>query len=208
MARLLRLGDVRETAVGEQPPGYALLREGRLNLGLLSVLSLVALPPAFIFFAVVTAPLGGPFDLRGGGFALRVDLLGIALVTVASLVVLPVVHELVHGAVAGLCGGRPVYGIGPGVAFCHFREFVGTGSYAAILVAPLLALSALGVALMPVTPGLLRGPLLAFLITNAAGAVGDIAALTQLFGLPKDALIADTGDGFEVYARESEEGQA
>lgn len=203
MARLLRLSEVRATAEGEQPPGYRLLRLGRLNLGLLSVLSLVALPPVFVFFAFVTGPLGGPFDLRNGEFSLRVDLVGLLLVGVVAIVVLPVVHELVHGAVAACCGGRPVYGIGPGVAFCHFREFVGVGPYAAILVAPLLALSLVGVALMPITPGLLRGPLLAFLITNAAGAVGDIAALTQLFRLPAAALIADTSGGFEVYAPEA-----
>jgi hypothetical protein len=201
MARLLRLNEVRETAEGEQPPGYSLLRKGELKLGLLSVLSLVALPPAFIFFSLVTGPLGGPFDLRDGEFSFQVDLVGLVLVTVVALVVLPVVHELVHGAVAALCGGKPVYGIGPGVAFCHFREFVGKRCYAAILVAPLLLLSVIGVALMPITPGILRGPLLAFLITNASGAVGDIAALLQLFRLPSDALIADTSHGFEVYAR-------
>ena len=206
MARLLRLHEVRGTAEGEQPAGYALLRRGNLNLGLLSVLSLVALPPVFIFFAVVTAPLGGPIDLGGGGFTLRIDLVGLLLVSIAALIVLPVVHELVHGLVAAWCGGRPVYGIGPGVAFCHFREFVGKGCYAAILVAPLVLLSIVGVALMPITPGLLRGPLLAFLITNAAGAVGDIAALTQLVGLPRDALIADTSHGFEVYSRQEERG--
>jgi Putative zincin peptidase len=201
MARLLRLSEVRETAEGEQPPGYALFRKGNLNLGLLSVLSLVALPPAFVFFAFITAPLGGPFDLRGGEFSIPVDPVGLVLVTIAALVILPVVHELVHGAVAALCGGKPVYGIGPGVAFCHFREFVGTWPYAAILVAPLLLLSIVGVVLMPVTPGLLRGPLLAILVTNASGAVGDIASLAQLSRLPPDALIADTSHGFEVYAR-------
>jgi hypothetical protein len=201
MARLLRLSDVRETAEGEQPPGYALFRKGSLNLGLLSILSLVALPPAFIFFAFVTGPLGGPFDLRGGQFSFHVAPLDLVLVTLVALVVLPVVHELVHGAVAAACGGKPVYGIGPGVAFCHFREFVGVRAYAAILVAPLLALSIAGVVLMPVTPGLLRGPLLAFLVTNASGAVGDIASLTQLARLPPAALIADTSHGFEVYAR-------
>jgi hypothetical protein len=202
MPRLLRLNEVRETAEGEQPFGYSLLRKGTLNLGLLSVLSLVALPPAFVFFAFVTGPLGGPFDLRDGEFSIRVDPLGLVLVIIVALVVLPVVHELVHGAVAAFCGGKPVYGIGPGVAFCHFREFVSVRSYAAILLAPLLVLSIVGVALMPATPGILRGPLLAFLITNASGAVGDIASLTQLFRLPTDALIADTSHGFEVYARE------
>ena len=202
MARLLRLNEVRATAEGEQPPGYRLLRLGHLNLGLLSVLSLVALPPAFVFFAFVTGPLGGPFDLRNGEFTFHVDLVGLALIIVVALFVLPVIHELVHGAVAAFFGGRPVYGIGPGVAFCHFREFVGIGAYAAILVAPLLVLSVVGVLLMPVTPGLLRGSLLAFLITNAAGAVGDIAALTQLFRLPAGVLIADTSSGFEVYVRD------
>jgi hypothetical protein len=202
MPRLLRLHEVRATAEGEQPAGYALLRKGNLNLGLLSVLSLVALPPAFVFFAAVTAPLGGPIDLGGGGFTFQVDLIGLLLVSLTALVVLPVVHELVHGLVAAWCGGRPVYGIGLGVAFCHFRELVGKRGYAAILIAPLLALSVVGVALMPVTPEILRGSLLAFLITNAAGAVGDIAALTQLVGLPKDVLIADTSHGFEVYARQ------
>lgn len=202
MPRLLRLHDVRATAEGQEPPGYGLLRRGTLNLGLLSVLSLVALPPAFIAFALATGPLGGPFDLASGEATLQIDPLGLALVTIAAIVVLPVIHELVHGAVAALCGGRPVYGIGPGVAFCHFREFVGTRAYAAILVAPLLVISVAGVALMPVTPGLLRGPLLALLVANAAGAVGDIAALVQLVGLPRDALLADTSHGFEVYARQ------
>ncbi len=73
---------------------------------------------------------------------------------------------------------------------------------AAILVAPLLLISVVGVLLTPITPGLLRGPLLALLVTNASGAVGDIAALTQLVGLPRDALIADTSHGFEVYTRQ------
>lgn len=199
---MLRLHEVRATADGEQPAGYTLLRKGTLNIALLSVLSLVALPPAFIFFAAVTAPLGGPFDLRSGGFSFQVDLVGLLLVSLTALVVLPVIHELVHGLVAAWCGGRPVYGIGPGVAFCHFREFVGKQGYAAILIAPLLVISVVGVALMPITPEILRGPLLALLITNAAGAVGDIAALTQLTGLPSDALIADTSHGFEVYARQ------
>jgi hypothetical protein len=206
MPRLLRLNEVRETAEGEQPPGYVLLRKGTLNLGLLSVLSLVALPPAFLAFALATGPLGGPFDLRNDAFSFRIDGLGLILVILAALVFLPVVHELVHGAVAALCGGRPVYGIGPGVAFCHFRELVGTRCYAAILVAPLLVLSILGVALMPITPGLLRGPLLAFLVTNASGAVGDIASLIQLLRLPPNALIADTSHGFEVYARQQGRG--
>jgi hypothetical protein len=206
MPRLLRLSEVRATAEGEQPAGYRLLRRGHLNLGLLTVLSLVLLVPAFLFFAVVTAPLGRPVDLGGGSFSIRAGLLDIILLALAAGVVLPVVHELIHGLVAAAVGGRPVYGIGPGVAFCHFREFVGKGAYAAVLVAPLVVISVAGVAIMPIVPGILRGPLFALLVTNASGAVGDIAALLQLRGLPADALIADTNAGFEVYAREGTTG--
>ena len=200
---LLRLNEVRATAAGEQPSGYVLLRRGKLNLPLLSVLSLLALPPAWVLFAFVTAPLGGPIDLRGGAITFDLDMLGgLGLVLFTAAVVLPLVHELVHGAIAAWFGGRPVYGIGPGVAFCHFREFVGKRAYAAILAAPLLVLSLAGVALMPITPAVLRGPLLALLVFNASGAVGDLASLTQLIGLPRDTLIADTSHGFEVYVRE------
>ncbi len=202
MPRLLRLNEVRATGEGEQPPGYRLLGKGQLNLGLLSVLSLVILLPALILFALLTAPLGGPIDLLSGSFGFRVGLLDIILLVLAAAIILPVVHELIHGAVAGMAGARPVYGIGPGVAFCHFRELVGTRAYAAILVALLLVVSVVGVAIMPITPPILRGPLLALLVTNASGAVGDVAALWQLRGLPRDALIADTSAGFESFAKD------
>jgi hypothetical protein len=198
MPRLLRLSEVRATAEGAQPAGYRLLRRGHLNLGVLSLLNLVILIPAFFLFALVTAPRGGPLDLREG-FRIRANFLDIVLVVLAAGAVLPVIHELVHGLIAALAGARPVYGIGPGVAFCHFREFVGKGAYAAILAAPLLVISIAGIALMPFTPVILRGPLLAILVTNAAGAVGDIASLLQLASVPADARIADTSDGFEIY---------
>jgi len=199
MPRLLRLSDVRATAEGTQPAGYRLRGRGHLNLGLLSFLSLVALPVALIVFALLTAPLGGPLRLGDGGFSVAFGPLDLVLAAVAALVVLPVVHELIHGLVAWTLGGRPVYGIGPGVAFCHFREFVGKWPYAAILVAPLLAISLGGALVMPVTPMSLRGPLLALLVTNASGAVGDLASLWQLVRFPDNIMIADTNAGFEVY---------
>lgn len=203
--RLLRLTDVRATAEGSQPPGYRLVGRSRLNMALLAALNLAAFPVALVAFALLTAPRGGPLDLRAfftGPFSFSVDpplLLGIPLVLVTMVVVLPVVHELAHGLAVALCGGRPVYGIGPGLAFCHFREFMGRWQYAFILALPLALISLVGVAAMPAVPGLLRGPLLALLVANAAGAVGDLAFLAQLARLPRDVRIADTSEGFEVY---------
>jgi hypothetical protein len=199
MSRLLRLQDVRATAVEDRPAGYELAGRGRLDLKLLSILSLVAFIPATILFVWLTAMRGGPVRANNGRLNATFTLLALALIIVFALIVLPVVHELAHGVVASLCGGRPVYGIGPGIAFCHFRKFVGKGAYAAILVAPLLFISVTGVVLMPVLPDVLRWPVLALLIANASGAVGDLAALAQLLRLPRAVLIADTRAGFEYY---------
>jgi hypothetical protein len=199
MARLLWLNEVRATAEGCQPPGYGLASRSHLNLPLLSILNLAVLPPAWLAFALLTAPLGGPVDLFARPFALRFDLAGLALVLLTAVLVLPVVHELAHGLVAALCRARPVYGLGPGVAFCHFRELVTRDQYVAIVAAPLLLISIAGVAAMPATPPLLRGPLLALLVMNVAGAVGDVAVLTDVARLPRAALIADTREGFEAY---------
>lgn len=207
--RLLRLSDVRATAEGSQPAGYRLVGRNRLNMGLLAVLNLLAFPVALVLFALLTAPLGGPLDLadlRGGLFSFAVgasEFAGLLLSIVAMIVVLPVIHELAHGLAVRLCGGRPVYGIGPGVAFCHFREFVGWGPYAFILLTPLALISVTGMLAMPLLPGLLRGPALALLVANGAGAVGDLALLAQLARLPRDVRIADTSEGFEVYRREA-----
>ncbi len=203
MPRLLRLQDVRATAAGEQPVGYQLAGRGVLNIGVLSVISLLAFIPALLFFVLVTGPFGGPINLQQMG-EIHVDLVGLLLFVMTVVVILPIVHELMHGAVAALLGARPVYGIGPGIAFCHFREFVTKRAYAAILVAPLAVISIVGVALMPITPLILRGPLLGLLVTNAAGAVGDIAMLWQLRRLPADVLIADTNAGYEYYVPTAE----
>ena len=141
---------------------------------------------------------GGPVRANNGQLNCHLHLLALALMIVFALIVLPVVHELAHGVVASLCGAGGLR-YWAGIAFCHFREFVGKGAYAAILVAPLLFISVTGVVLMPVLPDVLRWPVLALLIANASGAVGDLAALAQLLRLPRAVLIADTRDGFEYY---------
>ena len=199
MPRLLRLDEVRASAEGKQPPGYRLAKQVRLRVGLLNVVGVLLLLPVGVGFALLTAPLGGPLDLRAGKFDLQFSLLEALLIVVVVTVIMPALHELVHGVVAALFGGRPVYGIGPGVAFCHVPELMGRWQYAAIAAAPLLVLSLAGVLAMPLLPPALRGANLALLVTNAVGAVGDLAALVEVARLPRGALIADTGDGFEAY---------
>jgi hypothetical protein len=200
MPRLLRLDEVRASAEGKQPPGYRLARRFRLHVGLLNVIAVLLLLPVGAAFALLTAPLGGPLDLRAGRFDLRFGGLEALLVILTVALIMPTLHELLHGAVAALFGGRPVYGIGPGVAFCHVPELLSKGQYAAVAAAPLVALTAAGLLAMPLLPPALRAADLAMLVTNAVGAVGDVAALVAVARLPRRALIADTADGFEAFA--------
>ena len=164
------------------------------------MVALLLLLPLGAVFALLTAPLGGPLDLRARGFDLEFGALETLLVILTVILIMPTLHELIHGAVAALFGGRPVYGIGPGVAFCHVPELMRKGQYAAIAAAPLVVLTAAGLLAMPLLPQVLRPANLAMLVTNAVGAVGDIAVLAEVARLPRGALIADTADGFEAYA--------
>jgi hypothetical protein len=201
MPRLLRLADVRATAADAMPPGYRLAMRGTLDLdrdrGRLGGLSLLALAVALPLFVLLSAPLGGLETFADG-----LDLLELALVLLAAIVVLPIVHEAIHGAAATLVGGRPVYGLAlPVAAFCHITRPVSRGQYALITAAPLVVITLAGLLLMPLAPVWLRLPLLALMTTNAAGAVGDLWLLIRLRGAPPAALIADIATGFEAYTR-------
>jgi hypothetical protein len=205
MPRLLRLDDVRQTAVDVAPAGYRLAWAGQLDLSRLARWSLLATAVFVPLFVLATSRLNGPIMVGDDELRLRVSPIELGLSLVSAVVVVPVVHELLHGLVAALVGGRPVYGIVPPIAaFCHFERLVTRGQYAAIISAPLVVVSLVGLALMPVTPDPLKWPLLVALIVNAAGAVGDLWMLAQLRGVPADALIADTATGFEVYRPEGE----
>lgn len=200
MPSLWRLHDVRLTARAEAPPGYVYGRLCRLQLDWrLAALQVAIVPAAWFGFALLTAPLGGPATPRAGLALPRVGLLDLLAILQATVVVLPIVHELAHGLIAWLSGGRPVFGLGPGLAFCHIRALVDRNTYAVILGAPLVLLSVCGVTVMPLVPIFWRGPLLALLVANAAGAAGDLALLARVLPLPPGVLIADTREGFEVY---------
>ena len=125
---------------------------------------------------------------------------------VAYVAILPI-HEAIHAAVILALGGRPIFGLrlplaayttAPGQLFTR-------DGYRVIALAPLVALTAAGVVLTWLAPN--RGVLLLFgFAGNVAGAVGDLAAVSQLRGLPQSALIEDTATGFVAY--EAEQGMA
>ena len=103
----------------------------------------------------------------------RISFLDVLFEILLLLIVVPVVHEAVHGIAAGLVGAHPSYGICPGYAYTTFLEPVGKGQYLLIGLAPLVVLSIIGVAVMVLVPSI-AGLTLVFLVGNAAGAMGDV----------------------------------
>jgi hypothetical protein len=162
-----------------------------------SIAGMVLIPFWLVFFSALIGLVGGRYMDE---FAITVT--NMLLGAFIALVVVPILHEAVHGIAAMLCGVRPSYGIGPGFAYTTFPDPVGKRAYLAIGLAPLVVLSLIGV---PLAAGWdhAAGAVLFFLIVNAAGAVGDLWMSWRIVLQPSDALFVDLADGFAVLVPES-----
>jgi len=129
------------------------------------------------------------------------DLLGGMLILLLIMMVTILLHELAHGLFFWLFSGHlPVFGIGPGYAFAAMPDwFFPRQKYLVIGLAPLLLLTALGLSASAFIPLNWLMGLLAGLVINAGGAIGDIYVCARIWKEPGNVWIKDTGDGFQVY---------
>jgi hypothetical protein len=138
-------------------------------------------------------PLFGSFT-----FGLRES--GAALI---AMILTLVAHELTHGLVMRLAGARPRYGIvwkgvmlyatSPGYAYQR-------NTYAVILLAPFVLISALAVLGIWLVPGVLWTTLFVICgVVNASGAVGDLWMTRITLRYPPTALMMDERDGMRVF---------
>ena len=115
----------------------------------------------------------------------------------ASIIVVLLLHEATHGAVAALLGHKPLFGLRPPLVYVTFADKVPRGHYVLVAITPFVILNLLFGFLY------VRGVLKLFcdlsLIINSIGSVGDIWVMIKLTGGPKGALIQDTKSGFEVW---------
>ncbi|MBX5445165.1 DUF3267 domain-containing protein [Sphaerobacter sp.] len=177
-------------------PGYRLALWEQVPLGRLSAFGCLSVPLWFVFFSLAVAVLGGPSEFAVV-FTFRAILVGLLLM----LVVVPLLHEAVHGVVSLLIGARPSFGVGAGFAYTTFREPVGRLAYAAIALAPLVVISIVGIAAMVWWPKGAEATLVV-LIVNAAGAVGDLWMVWRLRAVPPNARLYDLADGFAALVPE------
>ena len=187
------------------PPGYTpcFTLDLSRNMRLVLLLNLVAILLfgvfGWLFFSLAAAILP-PDRLASGLKATWITLLACLLAYGLMLVL----HELIHGAFFWLFSGRrPHFGFKGAYAYAAAPDwYFPRRQYLVVGISPLLTLSLLGVALLPILPAVALLPWLVALAGNAAGAIGDALIVGWLLFQPDPLLIQDHGDAVTAYREE------
>ncbi|HEV2662612.1 MAG TPA: DUF3267 domain-containing protein [Ktedonobacteraceae bacterium] len=116
-----------------------------------------------------------------------------------AIVILPL-HELLHGLMFLLWGGRPFFGAKlPLALYCGARQqLFHRNQYIAVGLAPLVVITLAAFVLTLFSPVLASYTLFANL-SNFSGAVGDLWSVMRMAHLPANALIEDTDAGYRAW---------
>jgi hypothetical protein len=154
----------------------------------------------FLFLAITLRPSDAlttwEFQVTGvTGFLL----LGARLFVITALMLL--LHEGVHGVCFRLYTGEwGTFAFKGLYAYAAAPNwYLPRNQHLVTALAPYLGLSMVGILLMPIVPLVMLPDLLIFLVLNAAGATGDLAAVIWLLTKPPDAFVKDYGDGVAIY---------
>jgi hypothetical protein len=139
------------------------------------------------------------FETAGGMLLLFATVLLVIFITL-------IVHELVHGLFFWLfTKEKPVFGLGPGYAYAAAPDwFFPKYKYLVIGLSPLILLTVVGLASIPVVPAAWVGIIFLAIVFNAGGAVGDLYICFRIGGERWNIRVRDTGDGFEIYRQRVE----
>ncbi len=126
-------------------------------------------------------------------------LLWLVINIVGSLVILPV-HELIHGLMFLLWGGKPFFGAKlPFALYCGARQQIFPRSYYLVVgLAPLVVITIAALFLTIFFPVLASYTLFANL-SNFSGAVGDVWVATRIAQQPAHILVEDTDAGYRAW---------
>jgi hypothetical protein len=164
------------------------------RLGMLMLLAagifFIALNFASYFWQKHTLNLGITF---GGA------LLWLAINILGSLVILPL-HELIHGLIFLLWGGKPFFGAKlPFALYCGARQQVfRRNQYLVVGLAPLAVITIIAFVLTLFFP-ILASYLLFANLSNFSGAVGDVQVAKRILQQPAHILVEDTDAGYRAW---------
>jgi putative zincin peptidase len=121
---------------------------------------------------------------------------------IVVLLIVVVVHEWLHGLAIQWVGHRVRYGfkLSAGVPYATsdnalFRR----NEFIFVALAPLIGITLLGMALMAVAPSSLMIYVIALVVLNGGGAIGDLWMVGVVRRYPATALVRDEADGIRVY---------
>lgn len=198
----------QEQALRDLPAGYA--AGGTIDLSknkwLALAVNLAAVGLFFGFgwlFAAAAAwlrPEPPGFNLQVSGLGQLLGLLALLVGLIAGQVAL---HELIHGLFFWVfTGARPRFALKLMYAYAAAPDwYLPRNQHLVTALAPLVAMTAAGLVLLPVVPAWLVPALLFVITANAAGAVGDMLVAAWLLRQPPTALVRDSGDAITVYNR-------
>ena len=192
--------DPDDALVPETPDGYADPVEFRYPMAVLAAIVALVTPVALVAFGSLlrigqgaALPVLFGYESTAEGFSVSVPLV-LAVVFVATVAVVTVLHELVHGLVFRLQGYDVSYGAVPQMGAFYaaaFHQFQPRSETVLVALAPLVVLDALMLPLLFVPI-----PMLAFagflgLLLNTAGAAGDLYIVARLLRYPPETLTYD-----------------
>ncbi|MCO5177493.1 MAG: DUF3267 domain-containing protein, partial [Thermomicrobiales bacterium] len=161
------IGDPPRTEAPELP-GYVQLHREQLGMGALTIIGFVLIPLWWFIFVALVSLAGGP-----SSSSFEINLTTLFVGALIALVLVPVLHEAVHGIAGMLVGATPSYGIGPGFAYTTFPEPLRKWQYLTVGIAPLIVLSILSVLVAARWESVANAAIF-FAVINAAGAIGDL----------------------------------
>jgi putative zincin peptidase len=148
----------------------------------------------------------GAIAAAAGGAEMSLDPRGLAVLAVLTIGVL-VLHEAVHGAAVLAFGHRPTFGAGLLHGMPYFSTTANAAfprdEFVAIALAPLVTVSAAGIALMFAVSGWAPW-LVAPLALNALGAIGDLNLAQVALRYPRRVLINDERTGIRVLGQRAD----
>ena len=184
------------------PPGYRLDTTFDLSQDVRAMvgLNLAGLALFFAFgwaFVRLSRWMRPGLDATSLRFSSLLQILGLLFIVAFVIVA----HELVHGLFFWMfTRDRPKFGFRGAYAFAAAPDwYLPRDPYLVVGLAPLVVITALGLALVAVVPLLAVPAVLLTVTLNAAGAVGDLAVVAWLLTRPAEALINDHGDRFSLY---------
>ena len=194
---------VRVLPEGYQAAGTLDLSRGTWTLLAMQVAALVlffASAWLFVYLALVMSRIGDPERSSLAGLAGLPATQMLWEVLVALILMIPL-HEGAHGLFFWLfTGERPRFGFVGSYAYAAAPDwYIPRNQHLLVGLAPLVLLSAAGTILLSFVSAPVLFLVLAVLVLNAAGSVGDLVMTVWIIARPKSALIRDAGDAITLY---------